>query len=204
MPNDQGTAVAEETIAFACRIQSAIAGWIRALSTQRIMGERYSGQQELKMQQLKIFVPVDSSTTSTRGLEEAIRLARLTRGRLRLVHVLDQLSFELDEEMSGEAHAEGLDRLKARSMDLLDRARSKAIDADADVDVVLAEGTASIVHKVLADQAAAWQADVIVLGTNGRRGLRRWVLGSTADKLFHCTSVPILLIKDPEASDDAI
>jgi nucleotide-binding universal stress UspA family protein len=159
-------------------------------------------QQEFEME-LKIFVPIDSSTTSARGLEEAIRLARLTQGRLRLVHVLDQLPFGLDENLSGEASEEGVARLKATGLGLLEQARSKAIDAGVDVDIVLAEGMASIVHEVLADQAAAWGADVIVLGTNGMRGLRRWVLGSTADKLFHSTAVPILLVKEAETSAPA-
>ena len=43
----------------------------------------------------KILVPVDGSTTSAAGLAEAIRLAQLTQGQLRLVHVVDELSFAM-------------------------------------------------------------------------------------------------------------
>ncbi|MES2531248.1 MAG: universal stress protein, partial [Pseudomonadota bacterium] len=43
----------------------------------------------------RILVPVDGSTTATRGLQEAIRLAALTGGRIRLLHVVDELSFAL-------------------------------------------------------------------------------------------------------------
>src|SRR5690349_24221993 len=43
----------------------------------------------------RILVPVDGSSTSSHGLGEAIRLARLTQGRLRLIHVIDELSFAL-------------------------------------------------------------------------------------------------------------
>jgi nucleotide-binding universal stress UspA family protein len=43
----------------------------------------------------KILVPIDGSSTSRAGLREAIRLAQLSGGRLRLVHVIDELSFAL-------------------------------------------------------------------------------------------------------------
>lgn len=42
-----------------------------------------------------ILVPIDGSSTSRQGLDEAIRLARLAQGRLRLMHVIDELSFAL-------------------------------------------------------------------------------------------------------------
>ena len=49
----------------------------------------------------KILVPVDGSATSNLGLEEAIHLAQLTHGRLRLLHSVDELSFILAADSYG-------------------------------------------------------------------------------------------------------
>lgn len=68
----------------------------------------------------RILVPVDSSPSSNRGLEEAIRVAELTDGRLRLIHVVDELSMELYTS----ARAGGwLDALRASGERILERAK---------------------------------------------------------------------------------
>ena len=60
----------------------------------------------------RILVPVDGSPTSDRGLQEAIRLAQLTHGELRLIHVIDELSFALGIDSYGYYAGELLDLLR--------------------------------------------------------------------------------------------
>jgi nucleotide-binding universal stress UspA family protein len=48
----------------------------------------------------------------------------------------------------------------------------------------------------IVEEAGKWKADVIVLGTHGRRGLRRALLGSDAEEVVRNASVPVLLVRD--------
>ncbi|MFO0450106.1 MAG: HAD-IC family P-type ATPase, partial [Pseudomonadota bacterium] len=50
---------------------------------------------------------------------------------------------------------------------------------------------------MLADEAVRWRADLVVLGTHGRRGLRRMVLGSDAESVVRTSPVPVLLVRAP-------
>jgi nucleotide-binding universal stress UspA family protein len=44
-------------------------------------------------------------------------------------------------------------------------------------------------------QVTDWKADLIVLGTHGRRGASRWLLGSDAEQVLRSAAVPVLLIR---------
>ena len=77
----------------------------------------------------RILVPVDGSPTSDRGLQEAIRLAQLTHGELRLIHAIDELSFALGIDSYGYYAGELLDLLRkdgARRSPARRRARARA------------------------------------------------------------------------------
>lgn len=56
------------------------------------------------------------------------------------------------------------------------------------------------VHELVAAEAAKWPADVIVIGTHGRRGIGRMVLGSSAEHVLRLSPVPVLLVRAPEAA----
>ena len=49
--------------------------------------------------------------------------------------------------------------------------------------------------EVIVDSARERQAGLIVMATHGRSGLRRWTLGSVADKVLHASSIPLLLVR---------
>ena len=51
------------------------------------------------------------------------------------------------------------------------------------------------VYDVIEEEAAQWPADLIVIGTHGRRGIRRLLLGSVAEGLTRISSKPILLVR---------
>jgi nucleotide-binding universal stress UspA family protein len=50
----------------------------------------------------------------------------------------------------------------------------------------------------IVDFAAIEKADLIIMASHGRSGFRRWTMGSVAEKVFHGSSVPILLVKAPQ------
>jgi nucleotide-binding universal stress UspA family protein len=63
------------------------------------------------------------------------------------------------------------------------------------VDVTLREMLAGRVFEQVLEEADAWKADLIVIGTHGRRGVRRMFLGSDAEQILRSASVPVLLVR---------
>lgn len=143
----------------------------------------------------RILVPIDGSPTSELGLKEAMRLAMLTHGRLRLIHVIDELSFALAADSYGNYAGELLDLLQKNGAELLAKAQTAARAQGLQTDTVLYENLAKTVAQRVVDEAVSWQADLIVVGTHGRRGVRRMVLGSSAEGILRTSPVPVLLVR---------
>ncbi|RBL81719.1 hypothetical protein DDE05_42550 [Streptomyces cavourensis] len=85
----------------------------------------------------RILVPVDGSPTAAQGLKEAARLALLTHASLRLIHVIDELSFALALQPYGYVSSELLDVLRKNGTDILSTALA---DVRAQVPVLLVHG----------------------------------------------------------------
>ena len=142
----------------------------------------------------RILVAVDGSPTSTKGLREAIRLAKDGRGQLVLVHVVNE--FFAFANLDGFAPGvdlvptlrEGGRRILARAKALADKQRVRAR-------AVMRETLGGPAADTIVREARKQRVDVIVLGTHGRRGLRRAVLGSDAEQVVRRSPVPVLLVR---------
>jgi nucleotide-binding universal stress UspA family protein len=148
----------------------------------------------------RVLVPVDGSPTSRRGLDEAVRLAKLTGGQLRLLHVVDELSVALG----------GVDGIGATSTDLFTLLRESGqrilAEAKATVDAVglpvetvLDDTLGGRVSDRVVAQAQQWPADLIVIGTHGRRGIGRLLMGSDAEQVLRLAPIPVLLVRTPQS-----
>ena len=144
----------------------------------------------------RILVAVDGSQPSNTGLDEAIRLARLTGGRLRLVHVVDQLPFVLSAEGYGAMSADVLGLLNEAGQKILADARNRVEAAGVSADTRLHESLSGRLCERVAAEALEWEADLLVLGTHGRRGIRRAFLGSDAEQILRTAPVPVLLVRE--------
>lgn len=143
----------------------------------------------------KILVAVDGSATSLRGLEEAIRVAKATGGRLLLVHVLNTLI--LQSEIASTAYYQALaDAIRASGSKILEHAAIVARDAAVPFDQKTIEKVDARASEEIIAEAKSWPADLIVLGTHGRRGLTRLVMGSDAERVLRQSPVPVLLVRD--------
>ena len=140
----------------------------------------------------RILVPIDGSATSSAGLAEAIRLAKLTGGSLRLVHVLDELAFTGGMEFYG---AEVLRRLQDGGQKVLAEGERAAKAAGVPVETKLFESFGDRLADLIEQEVVEWKADLIVIGTHGRRGLRRALLGSDAEQVARHATVPVLLLR---------
>lgn len=151
----------------------------------------------------KILVPIDGSTTATAGLDEAIKLARVCGARLRLLHLVDELSLVMGTGY-GVAYPDDLiDLLKEGGSAILRAGEDKARAAGLTVDSVLGDNLQGGVRQQVVQQALDWGADLIVLGTHGRRGPRRLFLGSDAEDILRHAPVPVLLVRAPTSAAPA-
>lgn len=144
-----------------------------------------------------ILVPVDGSSSAARGLKEAIRLARERNATLTLLHVVDETPMLQTASVEGGAYFfdELLKGLVADGRKLLDSAAKTVRAAGLRVKPVLMEDIGQPVADVIVSQAKKLRADLIVIGTHGRRGLSRLVMGSDAESVVRQSPVPVMLVR---------
>jgi nucleotide-binding universal stress UspA family protein len=143
----------------------------------------------------RILVPVDGSPTSNAGLEEAIKLAKLTGARLRVLHVVDETPFLTSGDGFAAITGDVFTILKEAGQAVLEAARVRVDAAGIPVDAALFDNLSARLSDRVAQQVKEWGADLIVLGTHGRRGVRRMVLGSDAEQIVRTATVPVLLVR---------
>lgn len=148
----------------------------------------------------KILVPVDGSSTSMRGLAEAVALVKQVNGTLRILHAVDELLMS-DVPLGTDYYNEWVEGVRARGQKVIRDAqtfcRAKGVDAEA----VLAETMGKRAADAITDQAKQWPADMIVMGTHGRRGITRVLMGSDAELVLRSSAVPVMLVREhPEST----
>ncbi len=151
----------------------------------------------------RILVPVDGSSTSSRGLEEAIKLAKLTGASLRLIHVVDALTFATGSQLYGVYASDVVPKMREAGQQTLEQARSQVRQQGIEVDALLFDSLPTGVSEIVVEQARAWPADLIVIGTHGRRGVGRLLLGSDAEQIVRLAPVPVLLVRSPAVAGPA-
>ena len=142
----------------------------------------------------RILVPVDGSPTSTLGLTEACKLAKLTGARLLLLHAVDLAAVMITPEAAA-ISAKLFDSMHDAGEDVLAKAKATVQRADIAAETALVDTTAGRVSDLVVEQAKKWRADLIVIGTHGRRGVGRLVLGSDAEQIVRASPVPVLLVR---------
>lgn len=148
----------------------------------------------------RILVPIDGSDTSTKGLDEAIALAKLTGGRLRIFHAIDDLSMATGYESYAVYAGDMLPLLKARGEKLLEEAKARSAVAGVDAETVLRETAAERLCDLVVEQARRYSAELIVIGTHGRRGFGRLLMGSDAEQIVRISTVPVLLVRSAQVA----
>jgi nucleotide-binding universal stress UspA family protein len=147
----------------------------------------------------KILVAVDGSAPSLKGLDEAIRLAKAMGSELRLVHVVN----EFIDGVYGPAmyYEQVLTALKEAGTKILEKAVGTVRRAGLEPEHKLIEVVGRRIAEEIVKEATEWPADLIVLGTHGRRGLKRLALGSDAELVLRRSPVPVLLVREEPEKD---
>lgn len=140
-----------------------------------------------------ILVPVDGSEAGARGLDEAIRLARSLRARIRLIHVVNTTPWVT--EGSPGAIEELITQFRSTGESIVHEAKRAVHKADIEVDSRLIEAMGERAGEFIVSEAKDWPADLIVCGTHGRRRLRRLIMGGDAEYIVTHSHVPVLLVR---------
>lgn len=142
----------------------------------------------------RILVPVDGSATSLAALACAIDLAQRHDGQLRVLHVIDEVLFTTGFEYSGDLQG----AVQANAEKVLESAMATAKSAGVACDASLLHLMGQRLGQRVADAAREWQADLIVVGTHGRHGVDRMLMGSGAEQIIRLASAPVLVIRGAE------
>jgi nucleotide-binding universal stress UspA family protein len=147
----------------------------------------------------RILVAVDGSSTSSAALARALELARAAPAAVCVLHVIDS-PYDYPDVMYG--HVPGdLEELRAAwhkaGRDVLDEAIAQARGAGCEPETRLVESGGRHASAAIVEEARRWGADLIAVGTHGRRGLDRLLLGSVAEGVARRADVSVLLVRRP-------
>lgn len=137
---------------------------------------------------MSIMVPLDTSEVGRSALPKGEELAAALGRSLLLVTVADDETLRSIQEL---ARVEGDDPIDILELNLRSRARSVAVEAKTD----LLHG--SDPAAAILDRANRPDVDMIVMATHGRTGMKRWRLGSVAERVVRNATVPVMVVPPP-------
>ncbi len=147
----------------------------------------------------QILVAVDDSKTSHQALNEAMKLAKEGGAKIRLIYVAD----EQYQNFSGIAfdYMAYDEAVKKYGDDVLKKMGDVVKKSNIPCDTLLIQLKAfqGRIEEAIVEAANDWSADLIVIGTHGRRGFHHFLMGSVAEGVIRIATVPVLLIRGTES-----
>jgi nucleotide-binding universal stress UspA family protein len=145
----------------------------------------------------RILCPVDFSESSRHALTHAVAMARRYEGRVSLLYVAPLLPSVVTFPLSVDPVT--MDVASRQSLREELHAFAGPLQDQVPMDVALLEGDAA---RQILEHAQHGPADLVVMGTHGRTGFERWVLGSVTEKVLRKAHCPVLTV--PRAAPDAV
>lgn len=139
----------------------------------------------------KILVPIDGSDTADKAMRMALDMARESLASVRFMHVIDDDRYFSSYEFSADLRTYAFDNAKKLLQNAMDAAAALGVNADTQ----LINKPGQRLGENVADEAQNWGADLVVVGTHGRRGLGRVLLGSGAEQVVRLSPVPVLMVR---------
>ena len=148
----------------------------------------------------RILVPVDGSDASMLGVTHAVGLAKDQKAQLRILNVIDDLILApVMMEPTGADLAYIQDSIRSEGKRVLKEAAGMAAKGGARAETAQIESRGRTVSDAILADAKRSKCDLIVMGTHGRRGLNRLLLGSDAERVLRESPVPVLLTRQKGA-----
>ncbi len=140
-----------------------------------------------------ILVPVDGSETSYVAVAQAAELAKAFGGKITVVQVLALDPYIAAEYISATQTNDLIERARTSVLKTLEETAAKFSDLGIPVEAKLLEG--QVVHREIIREAETSKADLIVIGSHGRTGLKRLFLGSVAQSVLGEAHIPVLVVR---------
>jgi nucleotide-binding universal stress UspA family protein len=138
----------------------------------------------------RILVPTDGSAGTRRAIDHAIGLAEAHDATLHGLYVVNTASYA---SFSMETAWEGIgDMLRDEGEAAVEAIRTMAADAGVPIETAVLEGSPS---REIVRYAEEQAVDLIVMGTHGRGGIDRLLLGSVAERVVRASEVPVLTVR---------
>jgi len=138
----------------------------------------------------EILVPTDGSPASDAAIERAVDLADRYDARLHALYVVDGAAYSTLEAGSEIV----IEALQSEGEGATDHVRQLAEDAGVDCEAIVTTGTA---YRSITEYVTENDIDLIVMGTHGRTGLDRYLLGSVTERVVRTSPVPVLTVRKP-------
>jgi nucleotide-binding universal stress UspA family protein len=161
-------------------------------------------EEERKSMYRHIFVAIDDSPTSRKALKEAISLAQIHGATLEIVHAIDENLVHVfhSKGMTTTTRNELKQVLRTNAEGCLERAAERARQAGVKTASRLLRGHGEHSSDLIASAIQESGADLLVVGSHGRRGVRRLFLGSVAENLVRKVGISVLMVRGPETAED--
>lgn len=149
----------------------------------------------------RILVPTDGSETAESAVEEALDVAEKFDAEVDTLYVVDTDAVEMSlgteqvERIRAGRFGE-MDELEARAREATEQVAEQARQRDIEVEEHFRGGRP---HAVIADFAGDRDADLVVMGSHGRSGVRRMLLGSVTERVLRSTHRSVLVVDEREA-----
>lgn len=141
-----------------------------------------------------ILIPVDGSPTSMTAVAKAAGLAKAFGSQVTAVYVVDPYPFTGVGADFAYGQSQYMNAATAEANTALDATRRAMEEAGVPVNTVIGEGHA--VHDGILQALETTGADLIVMGSHGRRGLEKLVLGSVTQRVLGVVHTPVLVVRD--------
>ena len=145
----------------------------------------------------RIMVAIDDGFATGKVLETAIAMAQKFGAKLAICHALDEriLSRHEPDVMLPSSFGQVRVNLRSGAHEFLDKAAEVAKNAGVEAEIRLIESDENQVAEMLANAASEWQADLLVVGSHGHRGVERFFVGSVGEQLSRKTRTSLLLVR---------
>jgi nucleotide-binding universal stress UspA family protein len=141
----------------------------------------------------RILVPTDGSDAAGYANRRAIDLAARYDAQIHALFVTDTSGYVAFDSVRGSGST-AVANAGEEAVAAVERA---AKDADIDVITAVVEG---VPHRAILDYVEANGIDLVVMGTHGRSGLGRYLLGSVTERVVRSSPVPVLTVRRPDAT----
>ena len=144
---------------------------------------------------MKILIGVDHSKFSGDVLRAVVMQFRTERAEIRVMHVLQPIAPAPPQMAPG--YAPELDDQKEPARELVERIANELRGAGFKVETAVEVGD---IREKIIDRASDWGADLIVVGSHGRSGIQRFLLGSVAEFVARHAKCSVEIVRTPVTS----